>query len=64
MGLGTAFWITFLVGALLVIIAGFAPFTADGVGARWHYRGGWLFLLLLVLILGWSQFGAPLHGGK
>ena len=52
MTLAIAFWVLMLV------------WLAFGLWASWpnlRASGGNLLLFLLLLILGWSQFGAPIH---
>ena len=56
MGLGLAFWILMLIWLVF------------GLALRGGYLGGnfiWggdLLLFILLLLLGWHAFGAPIHG--
>lgn len=54
MTLELAFWILWLIGAVL------GGYTWDRTA-----RGlGWLLPLLLLALLAWAQWGAPIHGGR
>jgi hypothetical protein len=58
MPLNLAFWILMLLWLVLGVIPVWAP---DG---QPNYRvvGGNLLLFILIGMLGWHAFGAPLHG--
>jgi hypothetical protein len=52
MSLGLAFWITMLIWLVL------------GIYTNWpnlRSQGGNLILFILLVLLGWQVFGAPLH---
>jgi hypothetical protein len=53
MSLAIAFWVLMLVWLVLGLFG-------DRFG--WGPWGGTLLLFILLLLLGWAQFGAPLHG--
>ena len=55
MSFGLAFWILMLLG----IVLGF--FWWRGALGPYGYAGGGLWLFLLLGLLGWRVFGAPLH---
>lgn len=50
------FWILML----LWLVFGFAQWR--GMAGPYGVVGGNLLLFILLLILGWAQFGAPIHG--
>lgn len=56
MSLGLAFWVIMLIWLVFGIIVHVYP---GGVYGVW---GGTLLLFVLLLLLGWKVFGAPLHG--
>lgn len=57
MGLGLAFWILMLIWLVLGLYYGYAVAPGN------HYLlGGNVLLFILLLLLGWKTFGAPLHG--
>jgi len=57
MTLGIAFWVIYIVA---LVFGGWSNYTpAD---PAWRFRAGAYFVLwLLVGVLGWAQFGAPIH---
>ncbi len=55
MTLSLAFWVTFLVAILYGGWSGWQP-------AGRPYIGQWLVFCILVFLLGWAQFGPPIHG--
>jgi hypothetical protein len=57
MTLGLAFWILMLIWLVGGLYYGIVVAPGN------HYLlGGNLLVFLLFLLLGWAQFGAPLHG--
>lgn len=58
MTLGLAYWIIMLIWLVLGLWVGYASFG----GASHYVLGGNLLLFVLLLLLGWKVFGAPLHG--
>jgi len=52
MNLALAFWIVFLVWIV---------FGAWQHGTNWRAQAPNIVLLVLLLLLGWAQFGPPLH---
>jgi hypothetical protein len=57
MSLGLAFWILMLIWLVFGIFVHVYPAGPYGL---W---GGTLLLFVLLLLLGWQVFGAPLRGG-
>jgi hypothetical protein len=57
MTLGLAFWILMLIWLVGGVYYGWSTATADR-----FFLGGNVMLFLLFLLVGWSVFGAPLHG--
>ena len=56
MTLGLAFWILMLIWLVFGVYVGW------NAGAPNHYLiGGNLLLFILLLLLGWQTFGAPIH---
>lgn len=56
MTLALAFWVI----ALIVLV--FGLWTWRGSPEPWHpIAWGWV-LFVMILILGWAKFGAPIHG--
>jgi hypothetical protein len=55
MTLGLAFWILMLIW----LVFGFWQYRTT---PNWPNAGGDLLLFILLLLLGWHAFGAPLHG--
>lgn len=55
MTLGLAFWIIMLIW----LVIGGVGFTSTP--GPWYGWGGHLMLFILLLLLGWHAFGAPLH---
>ncbi len=53
MSLGLAFWVIMLVAIV------FTGWSADWQPKAW---GGSLVWFVLLFILGWSEFGPPIHG--
>jgi hypothetical protein len=58
MSLGLAFWILMIIWAVFGAWANRAA-PAPGVNQRPVVIGGALLLFVLLLLLGWSEFGAP-----
>lgn len=58
MSLGLCFWILYLLSLVLGVYWSW-PASADNRNFRPF--GGNLMLFILVGIIGWSEFGAPLH---
>lgn len=59
MGLGLAFWILML----LWLVFGLAwNWPGNAVVGQYGPIGNALLLFILLLILGWHDFGPPLHG--
>jgi len=56
MSVGLAFWIIML----LWLVLGILP--RANWSAGWRAWSGDLLLFILLLLLGWGQFGAPIHG--
>lgn len=57
MGIGLAFWILMLIWLVGGLYYGYAIAPGN------HYLlGGNVLLFILLLLLGWQAFGAPLHG--
>ena len=56
MSLGLAYWIVMLVW---VVFNAWSIYPAGAAGIK--ASGGSLVLLLLLILLGWQVFGAPLH---
>ena len=56
MTLGLAFWILMLIWLVGGIYWGYTNV------ANHFYIGGNVLLFILLLLLGWQVFGAPLHG--
>lgn len=59
MTLGLVFWICMLIWAILGVWTTWPAVRTGGIKAG----GGDLLLFILLLLLGWAQFGAPIHGG-
>lgn len=57
MTLGLAFWIVFLVWLVFGAWIKWPNIKAEGIKAS-----GELLLFILLLLLGWAVFGAPIHG--
>lgn len=57
MSLGLAFWIAMFVWLVLGLYYGWANPPLNP-----YLLGGNLMLFILLLLLGWQVFGAPLHG--
>lgn len=57
MTLGLAFWILML----LWLVFGFASYRGVVAGV-YSWYGNTMLLFILLLLLGWKVFGAPLHG--
>lgn len=55
MSLGLAFYVLMLIWLVFGIYIGYT-------GAGHLYLGGNILLFILLLLLGWKVFGAPLHG--
>ena len=58
MGISTAFWIVFLIWTIFGVYNSWPTDTANRSG--WLGFGGGFLFWLLILILGWGVFGAPL----
>lgn len=56
MSLGLCFWILMLIWLVFSV---WSNWGAIGTKAN----GGNLLLFILLLVLGWKVFGAPIHGG-
>lgn len=54
MTLELAFWVLMLIWLVF-------GFLGDRIG-WWRPWGSTILLFILLLILGWAQFGAPIHG--
>ncbi len=57
MSLGTAFWVLMLIWAIF----GFFSYRGTVPGPYGWY-GNTLLLFVLLFLLGWHDFGPPLHG--
>jgi hypothetical protein len=57
MSLGILFWI------LMLLCLVFGWYSNYGAGPNWRYGpfGGMIIVLILLGILGWHDFGAPVH---
>ncbi len=55
MSLALIFWILMLVWLVF-------GWFGDRIGGGWGPMGSTLLLFVLLLLLGWAQFGAPIHG--
>jgi hypothetical protein len=55
MTLGLAYWILMLIWLVLGLYVGY-------IGASHYVLGGNILLFILLLLLGWQVFGAPLRG--
>lgn len=55
MGSGLLFWI------LLILCAVFGFPGNTWLGPVWSPRGSWLFWIIMFGILGWHDFGPPVH---
>lgn len=58
MTLGLIYWILMLLWAIFGVFPAFPREPGKG----WRPFGGNLLLFILLLILGWAQFGAPVRG--
>lgn len=58
MTLGLAYWILMLIWLIFGLYLGWSDFAANR-----FYVGGNLMLFILLLLLGWQVFGAPLRSG-
>lgn len=58
MPLAIAFWVLMLLWAIF----GVFPHYPRGEGKGWAPFGGSLLLFILLLLLGWAQFGGPIRG--
>lgn len=56
MSLSLIYWITMLIWAIFGVVLSW-PANSQG----WRSIGGNVLLFLLFLILGWKEFGAPVH---
>lgn len=59
MSLGLVFWILMLVWLVFGIWSAWPTIKEGGI----KNSGGTLLLFILLLVLGWKTFGAPIHGG-
>lgn len=60
MGLGLFFWILILFSLFFGFRSGWPGGPANGGRNYWGIANN-VLLLVLIIVLGWSQFGAPLH---
>ncbi len=58
MTLGLVYWILMLLWAVF----GVFPLFPREAGKAWYPFGGHLLLFILLVLLGWHSFGAPIHG--
>ena len=58
MSLGLAFWILMLIWLIFGLVSGYQPGLVGGYG----FYGHTLLLFVLLGLLGWHAFGAPIHG--
>lgn len=56
MSTGLAFWI------LMLVWLAFGLFGVAVSGGAWYSWGGNLLVFILLVLLGWHVFGAPIHG--
>jgi hypothetical protein len=58
MSIGLVFWILMLLWLVFGLWQNYPQLTAG----QWHPLGGSLLLFILLLLLGWHAFGAPIRG--
>lgn len=56
MSVGVAFWIVVIVGVLF----GFLDYRGPADNHRWGYAT-WIVILVLVCLLGYTNYGWPIH---
>lgn len=57
MSLAVLFWILMLLWLVFSVWS-----TVPEIRSNWRPAGGSLLLFLVVLVLGWAQYGAPIQG--
>lgn len=64
MTLAIIYWVLMLLWAIFGVFPSFPRATVDSKGRAvgWAPFGGSLLLFILLLILGWAQFGSPIKG--